>query len=360
MGKRLRLKEDEYELIKEYRGIKNAANESNVDIKDVKHGWLKTKTTSLFFKNPAFDESNFDLDKIDWNNVLSGLVLPPLPDRKVISDSDGIFDRLVYTDVHIGMNPNPSGYSQYGGKWDEDEIMDRACKMVEFVAQNRRSKGICIDDLGDLMDGWSGQTARKHHDLPQNMDNQKAFDVALKFKLYIASALSALYDDVVINNICEDNHSSSFGYIANSAFKTAAELMLKNISVVNHRRFINHYRVGNNVFIITHGKDSEHLKFGFSPKLDARQTSKIDDYIDENYLLSPDVRIEFSKGDSHQMLFDWDSSTRFDYFNYPALCPSSNWIQTNYKKAPGGFVFFNYFDTDVYIPHIKKFKWVNE
>jgi hypothetical protein len=28
--------------------------------------------------------------------------------------ADTIFDRLVYTDVHIGMEVNPDGYSLYG------------------------------------------------------------------------------------------------------------------------------------------------------------------------------------------------------------------------------------------------------
>jgi hypothetical protein len=38
----------------QYRGIKEATDEAGVDDKDVKHGWLKTKDASLFFKNPNF------------------------------------------------------------------------------------------------------------------------------------------------------------------------------------------------------------------------------------------------------------------------------------------------------------------
>ena len=49
--------------------------------------------------------------------------------------------------------------------------------------------------------------------------------------------------------------------------------------------------------------------------------------------------LEFSKGDSHQMLFDYCTSDDFDYCNYPAFSPSSEWVQTNFKKGRSGFVF---------------------
>jgi hypothetical protein len=40
------------------------------------------------------------------------------------------------------------------------------------------------------------------------------------------------------------------------------------------------------------------------------------------------------------MLFDYCSSDEFDYFNFPAFSPSSEWVQTNFKKGRSGFVFF--------------------
>jgi len=52
---RFRLKQDEIEVLNQYRAIKNASDEIGVNDKDVKHGWLKSKDASLFFKNPSFD-----------------------------------------------------------------------------------------------------------------------------------------------------------------------------------------------------------------------------------------------------------------------------------------------------------------
>ena len=68
-----------------------------------------------------------------------------------------------------------------------------------------------------------------------------------------------------------------------------------------------------------------------------------------------EIKIEFSKGDSHQYIFDSSSSDRFDYFNYPAFSPSSSWVQTNFKKGKSGFVFFNYNETRVINDYL--FEW---
>ena len=261
---------------------------------------------------------------------------------------------MVYTDTHIAMNPNPTGYSLYGGVWNEKEVMDRLDIMVSFVIRNQKNSTLLIDDLGDFFDGFDGKTVRREHDLPQNMDNQTAFDVGFKFKRKMIDILSRFYSKIICHNVCESNHSSSFDYIVNSAFKVYAE-KIYGIEVVNFRKFIDHYQFANRIFILCHGKDSTNLKFGFKPFLDAIQREKIDNYIDQHYLLQKGVKIEFSKGDSHQYIFDSSSSDRFDYFNYPALSPSSSWVQTNFKKGKSGFVFFNYNETRVINDYL--FEW---
>jgi hypothetical protein len=359
---RPRLTEEEYGIIQQFRGIKTVSSDSDLNSHDVKHGWIKSKNASLFFTNPEYEQPEFDPDKINWDFVVKNIPQINKGVNEGINDAvnEGIFDRLVYTDTHIGMNPNPDGYSLYGGKWDETEVMKRLTTMIDFVTANKKSDTLIVDDLGDLLDGWDGRTARREHELPQNMDNQKAFDVALNFKYQLFVAVYNLYDKLLFNNICIDNHAGAFGYIVNSAFKKLIEATNpKLVEVVNHRKFINHYKIGDNVFVISHGKDDKNLKFGFKPQLDKVQTEKINNYIDEHYLLQPNVRIEFSKGDSHQMLFDWSTSDRFNYHNYPAFSPASNWIQTNYKKGKSGFVLFNYHKTDLFDIKPYFFKWEN-
>ena len=47
---RPRLTEEEYQVIQNYRkGIETTATDFDLNLKDVKHGWLKSKNASVFF-----------------------------------------------------------------------------------------------------------------------------------------------------------------------------------------------------------------------------------------------------------------------------------------------------------------------
>ncbi|HCX04788.1 MAG TPA: hypothetical protein DHM42_09870 [Clostridiales bacterium] len=346
--RRPRVTNDEYEILKKYRAIKDECDKHNIDPQTVKHGWLKSKDSSLHFHNPNFNIPEFDPEKIDFSKIVSSVVQYQ-PKPKIANSNYGIFDRLVYTDTHIGMDVNPHNKSQYGGKWDEDEIFKQLDAMLAYVKQEKMSDVIIVDDLGDLLDGWDSKTVRKKHDLPQNMNNEEAFDVALRFKLKQASFLYNIYNKVIFNNISEDNHSGAFGAILNNAFKVICNQMFDDSVIVNnYNKFFNHYKYMNNTFIITHGKDSTGLKAGLKPNLSVKGKEQIENYIDNNYLLERGTRIELSKGDTHVEVYDKNSSSKFDYFNYPAFSPPSYWVQANYTPRDYGFVFYNFKDTNHY------------
>jgi hypothetical protein len=281
--------------------------------------------------------------EIDFTNIFKELVKPVILGPKENVNLKALFDRAVYTDTHVGMEVNQNGYSLYDGSWDEIELLKRLYIFVDEIVKNQKSNTLLLHDLGDLMDGYDGFTTRGGHKLPQNMDNQRSFDVALRFKILMIDELFKYYDKIECVDICDDNHGGSFTYIVNSAFKTYIELKYpKNITVINQRKFIDHYIYGKRCFILTHGKDSKSLKFGFKPKLDPVQIEKIKNYIDEYRLHQ--YEIEFSKGDSHQLLFDWTSSTAFEYQNFGAFSPPSDWVKTNFKNTSSSFVTFNYFE----------------
>ena len=252
------------------------------------------------------------------------------------------FDRLVYTDVHIAMNvQGKDGDPLYDGKWDKEEVLSRLNSMINHVRKYKSSNTLVIDDLGDMMDGLGGQTTRKGHELPQNMNDKEAFDLALQFKLSLVDALILEYDEIICNNITNDNHSGVFSYFVSSAIKGILEQRYRGKVWVNSiKRFMHHYSVGNHTFIISHGKDIGENKFGFKPKLDAIQAEKIDQYCKEHKLYNGNF-IEFSKGDSHQAIYDDTTSNDFSYYNYPAFSPPSNWVKTNFKNSKSGFNFFN-------------------
>lgn len=332
-------------FLDKHEGVYGVTEEMDVPNSSVKHLWLKNKTSSIFIKNPDYiEEKGVDIEKeIDFLSIFKDKI-DPIKLPKVTTEYDlSLFDRLVYTDAHIGMEVNSNGFSLYDGVWDEDTQNKRLVDMVVYTLLNKKSDILHIHELGDFMDGYNSVTTRGGHELPQNMDNQKAFDVGLSFKIQLIDSLIPFYNKIVCVNICNDNHAGSFGYIVNSAFKTYIDLKYGDrIEVKNQRKFIDHYIVGEKCFILTHGKDDKNLKFGFKPQLDSIQIEKIKNYIDEYKLHN--YKIEFSKGDSHQLLLDFTSSTSFEYQNFGAFSPPSDWVKTNFKNTLSSFTHFNYFE----------------
>ena len=285
-------------------------------------------------------EAKIDLEQIDFTKYFEGKITPIEVKAKKVKQKS-LFDRAIITDVHVGMKVT-DGYSLYDGLWNEEELFKRRDIFVNEIIKNQKSNVLLLHELGDFMDGYNGMTTRGGHELPQNMDNQKAFDVGLQLKITLIDALIHYYDKINIVNICNDNHAGSFGYIVNSAFKSYIELKYKNVVVTNQRKFIDHYVIKNRCFILSHGKDEKSLKFGFKPHLDAVQIEKIKNYIDEYKLHN--YQIEFSKGDSHQLLFDLTSSTAFEYQNFGAFSPPSDWVKVNFKNTKSSFTTMNYYD----------------
>ncbi len=310
----------------------------NLPRKDITSYKLVSHTGTPFY-NIVFKENIVEVakDEIDFDKIISKHIKPvEVNISKQYNQCD--FDVLTYSDVHIGMDTNSKGNSMYATEWNAEEVLKASDEIVNKVVKNQTSDLLIVDELGDLLDGFNGKTTRGGHDLPQNMTNEEVFDCALKFKMNILDKLIYHYKEIKFNNICNDNHAGSFGYFVNSAFKSLAEQKYRNVSVKNYRNFISHYFVNDVCFVITHGKDDSTLKFGFKPQLDTKQIEKIDQYCKHNEIYKKSKKIIFKKGDSHQTLFDMAGSDDFYYYNYPALSPSSQWVQNNFKKGRRGFV----------------------
>jgi hypothetical protein len=341
------IKRNRSRLLDRNEGIYDAAQSVEVDYQNVPHYWDKTnKDRSVFVKNPNYIppvEEDKIVKEIDFLSIFKDKVEPIIFYNSDYLESECLFDRLVITDIHIGMDVNKDGFALYDGEWNEKVLFERLKEVVSYTIQHKKSNLLVIQDLGDYLDGWNGETTRGGHKLPQNMDNQEMFDIGLKFKIALVDNLIHHFDKIQFTNICNDNHAGSFGYIVNSAFKAYIELKYpKNIEVVNQRKFIDHYIIKNRCFILSHGKDAKSLKFGFKPILDTIQVEKIKNYIDEYKLWS--YKVEFSKGDSHQLMFDLTSSTAFEYQNFGAFSPPSDWVKTNFKNTLSCFTHFNYFE----------------
>ena len=57
---RPKLKQDEYDVVNQYRAIKREAEDMGLDPTSVNHGWLKREGASLHFTNPSYENKELD------------------------------------------------------------------------------------------------------------------------------------------------------------------------------------------------------------------------------------------------------------------------------------------------------------
>lgn len=286
------------------------------------------------FKNKVVGEM-FSPD--EFRDIMSQYIEPRITTAPKLTKRT--VGRIIYTDTHVGMEPNADGRSLYGGTWSVKDLYKSVEAIIDELVE-MAAKGIeevYIDDLGDYLDGMDGQTVRGGHALPQNLDNNGQFREGLSLKRFLMDAAAGLFKKVTFNNVWRDNHSGSFGYTVVEAMKDIAEIQYKNVKVINHETFISHYIVGRHVFLLCHGKDEKDMKFGMKVVPDAGIIKRLEEYLERHDLLGKGYSIEFSKGDSHQALVDFCSSNKIDYANYPALCPPSEYIKLNFGTGRRGF-----------------------
>lgn len=295
--------------------------------------------------NIAFNETISDKTGIDEEfieEIVKKHIVKTDVTRATAPLNSSWVDRLIITDVHIGMSTEGgvNTVPLYDTPWNKEIVMERLDILVDYVTEFKKGDVLYIDELGDFCDGLGAQTTRKGHSLPQNMSDKESFELGVEFKVRLVEKLLPFYSKIICNSVTSDNHSFLLGYFVNSTAKKILEAKYDNVEYNVLERFINHYSVGNHTFVISHGKDEEALKFGFKPFLDAKQAEKIDQYCKEHELYNGN-KIEFSKGDSHQCIFDYTTSSDFDYMNYPSFSPPSNWVKINYKLSKSGFVLQN-------------------
>lgn len=143
---RPRMTESEYREFKQWQGIRNACNELNVDIKDVKHGWLKNKDASLFFKNNfENEEAQAEFEKRILDIVKSNVPKIQKPIFKDLGEHLLIIDPA---DVHIGAL---SDANETGQSYNNDIAVQRMYEGVNAICKGANHYGIdtCLLVIGN-------------------------------------------------------------------------------------------------------------------------------------------------------------------------------------------------------------------
>jgi len=306
---------------------------------DIKSHKIVSHTGTPYYNILFKDLNEVAIDSVSLGDVFEKYTIAREKTKVENFESD-YFDRLVLTDIHIGMNPNVEGTAMYNNNWNAEDIEHSRVQILKEIKSRQKGSLLIVEQLGDLLDGYNAKTTRGGHELPQNMSNQQQFDFAIQFMVTLIDDLTEIYHSIELHNICNDNHAGDFGYMACQAVKMVLEAKHNKVKVTNHKSFISHYTVGGSLSVISHGKDKVHNKFGFKPILDTKQIEKIDQYIKYHGLYKFPIR-RFAKGDSHQAIFDDTTSNDFSYNSYPAFSPASEWVQSNFKNSKRGFAFEN-------------------
>ena len=252
---RFRLKQDEIEILMQYRGIKNATDEAGVDDKDVKHGWLKTKQASLFFKNPNFKVEELNaIQQIKDECIKEVKKYAPkyevFPLIKYDIDTDGHLLVIDIADLHIGKLATAF---ETGEDYNSQIAVKRAKDGLQGILN--KAKGFYIDKVlfvagNDIL--HTDNTKRTTTGgTPQDTDGMWYDNFLMAKNLYIdlLEKLLSFADVEVVYN--PSNHDYTHGFF----LMQLIEAHFSNSSIrfnvdLKHRKA---FRYGNNLIGTTHG-----------------------------------------------------------------------------------------------------------
>lgn len=254
---RYRLKPDEVDIIDQYRAIKREANDLGLNDKDVKHGWLKSKQASLFFKNPNFNgqEDKFN----EFKEKLIGELTEYSPSYPTITRTTGKDSHLLVidpADIHIGKLCDAF---ETGEDYNSQIAVQRVLEGVQGILD--KSAGFNIDKI--LFVGGNDilhiDTPRRTttSGTPQDTDGMwyRNFLTAKDLYVDILERLIAVADVHFVFN--PSNHDYTHGFFLADVIKTHFR-KASNITFdcsLSHRKA---FRYGENLIGTTHGDGAKH------------------------------------------------------------------------------------------------------
>jgi hypothetical protein len=253
MGHRLRLSDDEFDLIEKYRGIRDTAIDSDVNLKDLKHGWIKTDKASVFFTNPDYKTR----DEQDIELLLKSMVeelrkySPRYPKIKRSQSEESHLLVIDPADIHIGKLCEAF---ETGEEYNSQIAVKRVIEGVKGILN--KSAGYKIDKIlfiggNDILHIDSPQR-KTTSGTPQDTDGMwySNFLIAKQLYIEVLELLIAVADVHFTFN--PSNHDYMSGFFLADVIQTHFRKN-KNITFdcsIAHRKGF-HY--GQNLIGTTHG-----------------------------------------------------------------------------------------------------------
>ena len=255
---RFRLQDDEIEILNSYRAIKQESNGLGLDDKDVKHGWLKSKNASLFFKNPNFKEQ----EEQNYENIRASILdeirvyAPQYPTITRTQSKDGHLLVIDPADIHIGKLCDAF---ETGEVYNNQIAVQRVLEGVQGILD--KSSGFQIDSI--LFIGGNDilhiDTPRRTttSGTPQDTDGMWYSNFLIAKKLYVEILEKLIGVADVHFTFNPSNHDYTHGFFLADVIQTWFK-DCKNISFdcsIAHRKA---YKYGKNLIGTTHGDGAKH------------------------------------------------------------------------------------------------------
>ena len=270
-NKRFRLKQDEQKLISDYRRIKHEAEKQGVPIEDVKHGWLKSDKSSLFFTNPNYK----DEEQKEAENFRDALLKdfskfsPKYTKVKRKPSTDGHLMVISPADVHIGKLCTSF---ETGETYNQQIAVKRVMEGVQGLLDS--ASGWNLDNIHLIIgnDILHTDTPRRTTTslTPQDTDGMWYENFLNGVRLYVdvINMLKQVADVHVCYN--PSNHDYTNGFFLAQLIETHFRLD-KNVTFdvsIAHRKY---YAYGENLIGSTHG---DNAKIQDLPLLMAHESDK--------------------------------------------------------------------------------------
>lgn len=296
--------------------------------------WLKSKDVSLKINNP---QQVIDLEDIT-DAIKEGIEgIEKIKTTKPYKTNKKAL-RAIISDAHVGMDTNTED-SVFGFKYNEKIFKKHLSVVFDNIKNRIDAHGdfdlIIVDDLGDNLDGFDGETTRGGHKLPQNMSNKDGWKAYVKHKLNTCVNIVNLgaANKYQFRSVSNDNHAGDWGYTANYAIKMAIESMFDNVEYIILDKHMEHFYYGDHAFLLAHGKDKKNMFKNMPLHLNDKVSNLIRQYIDHYEIKSKYIHVD--KGDLHQV--GYNREPKFDYRNYMSFAPPSPWVQSNFGVSYCGF-----------------------
>ncbi len=249
---RPRLTEEENNIVNEFRRIKKESNQSGLNDKDVKHGWIKTDNASLFFKNPNFNGSE-DKQNDFTKDLLNSLKKhsPKYQNVKRKKIKDGHLLVIDPADIHIGKLCTAF---ESGSDYNSQIAVARVLDGVEGILQ--KSNGFNIDKINfiggnDILHIDTPQR-KTTSGTPQDTDGMWYSNFLIAKKLYVDILEKLIKIADVHFTFNPSNHDYTNGFFLADVVKTHFR-NCKNITFdtsISHRKY---FVYGSNLIGTTHG-----------------------------------------------------------------------------------------------------------